>query len=139
MKNWRILSLVFVLVVAVLVWQMLPAPTARAQESTMKLPPGVTLKEQKFDAKGMPGVKKVTWNRLEVKPGAKWANVDMGAKVWDFCYELAGTMTVTGADKKTSNVPPGTAFTVPAGTKIPLITNKGSVTAVDIFWEIESE
>ncbi len=105
----------------------------------VKLPPGVTLNEKSFDVMGMPGVKKVTWNRLEVKPGAKWPNADQPAKTWDFCYELAGTMTVTGADGKTSNVPPGTSFTVPADTKIPLITNKGKVTAVDIFWEIETQ
>jgi len=137
MKNWRILSLALVLVIAALVWQMLPAPTARAQ-MMMKLPPGVTLKEKKFDVMGMPGVSKVTWNRLEIKPGAKWENVDMGAKVWDFCYELAGTMTAT-VGGKTSSTPPGTAYTIPAGTKIQLLTNKGKVTAVDLFWEIEQQ
>ncbi len=137
MRNWRILSLVLVFVIAALVWQMLPTPTVRAQ--MMKLPPGVTLKEQKFDVMGMPGVSKVTWNRLEEKPGAKWANVDMGAKVWDFCYTLAGTFTVTGADGKTKTITAGTAYTIPAGTKIPLIANKGKVTAVDLFWEIEQQ
>ncbi len=138
MRNWRVLSLVLVALVAVVVWQALPTPTARAQ-GMMKLPPGVTLKEKAFDVMGMPGVKKVTWNRLEMKPGSKWANVDMGAKVWDFCYTLAGTFTVTGADGKTSNVTAGTAYTIPAGQKIPLIANKGKVTAVDIFWEIENQ
>ena len=137
MKNWRILSLALVLVIAALVWQMLPAPTARAQ--MMKLPPGVTLKEQKFDVMGMPGVSKVTWNRLEMQPGSKWANVDMGPKVWDFCYELSGTMTVTGADGKTKTVAPGTAYTIPAGTKIPLLANKGKVIVKDYFWEIEQQ
>lgn len=122
---------------ALVVWQFLPAPVAKGQEAMMKLPPGVSLKEKTFDTMGMPGVKKLTFNRLEVKTGAKWANVDMGAKVWDFCYELQGTMTVTGADGKTNNVPAGTSYTIPAGQKIPLITNKGKVTAVDIFWEIE--
>ncbi len=105
----------------------------------MKLPPGVTLKMKNHDVMGMPGVKKLTWNRLEMKPGSKWANVDMGPKVWDFCYELAGTMTVTGADGKTNNVTPGTEYIIPAGQKIPLIVNKGKVTAVDIFWEIETQ
>jgi quercetin dioxygenase-like cupin family protein len=136
-KNWRLLSLALVALAAVAVWQSLPAPTARAQMTNP--PPGVTLKEQTFDVMGMPGVKKVTWNRLEMKPGSKWANVDMGAKVWDFCYELAGSLTVTGADGKTKTVPTGSAYTIPAGTKIPLIANKGKVTAVDIFWEIESQ
>lgn len=103
----------------------------------MKLPPGVSLKEKKFDTMGLPGVKKLSFNRLEMKPGAKWANVDMGAKVWDFCYELQGALTVTGVDGKTNTIPTGTSYTIPAGTKIPLITNKGKVTAVDIFWEIE--
>ncbi len=135
MKNWRILSLVFVCVIAALVWEMLPAPTARAQD-IVKLPPGVTVKEQKIDATGgIPGVKKLTWNRLEMKPGAKWANVEMGA-VWDLCYVLAGTFTVTGADGKTSTTSAGTAFTIPLNAKIPLLANKGKVTAVDIFWEI---
>lgn len=137
MRNWRILSLVLVFVIAALVWQMLPAPTVRAQ--MMKLPPGVTLKEQTFDVKGMPGAKKVTWNRLEMQPGSKWANVDMGPKVWDFCYQLSGTMTVTSADGKTSTVSPGTAYTIAAGTKIPLLANKGKVIVKDYFWEIETE
>ncbi len=137
MKNWRILSLALVLVIAALVWQMLPAPTARAQ--MMKLPPGVTLKEQKFDVMGMPGVSKVTWNRLEMQPGSKWANVDMGPKVWDFCYVVSGTETVTFADGKTKAIPAGTAYTVPAGTKIPLIANKGKVIMKDYFWEIEQQ
>lgn len=137
MKNWKLLSLVLVALVAALVWRALPTPTAQAQ--MMQLPPGVTLKEKSFDVMGMPGVKKVTWNRLEVKPGAKWPNVDMGAKTWDFCYELAGSLTVTGADGKTNTIPTGTSYTVPGNTKIPLITNKGKVTAVDIFWEIETQ
>jgi len=115
---------------------MLPPQAARAEE-TLKLPKGVTLKTKSFDAMKMPGVKKVTWNRLQINPGAKWSNVPMEPKVWDFCYELSGTMTVTGPDGKTGNVPPGTSFTVPAGVTIPLLTNKGKVPAVDIFWEIE--
>ncbi len=135
--RWRPFSLMVVALAALVVWHFLPVPAARGQEAMMKLPPGVSLKEKTFDTMGMPGVKKLTFNRLEVKTGAKWANVDMGAKVWDFCYELQGTMTVTGADGKTNNVPAGTSFTIPAGQKIPLITNKGKVTAVDIFWEIE--
>ncbi len=134
MRNWRALSLVAVLIAAAFVWHMLPQ-AAKAQE--VKLPPGVTLKTKEFDTGKMPGVKKVTWNRLEIKQGAKWANVPMEAKTWDFCYELSGTMTVTGPDGKTNNVPPGTAFTVPAGVTIPLLTNKGKAPAVDIFWEIE--
>ena len=138
MRNWRLLSLALVALVGIAVWQWLPTPTARAQDM-MKMPPGVTLKMQKFDVMGMPGVSKVTWNRLEEKPGAKWANVDMGAKVWDFCYTLAGTFTVTGADGKTKTISTGTAYTIPAGTKIPLIANKGKVTAVDLFWEIEQQ
>ena len=138
MRNWRLLSLAFVALVGVAVWQSLPTPTARAQDM-MKLPPGVTLKMKNHDVMGMPGVKKLSWNRLEMKPGSKWANVDMGPKVWDFCYELSGTMTVTGADGKTNNVTPGTEYIIPAGQKIPLIVNKGKVTAVDIFWEIETQ
>ena len=138
MRNWRLLSLAVVALVAAAVWQALPAPTARAQDM-MKLPAGVTLKMKNYDVMGMPGVKKITWNRLEMKPGSKWANVDMGPKVWDFCYELSGTMTVTGADGKTNNVAPGTEYIIPAGQKIPLIVNKGKVTAVDIFWEIETQ
>jgi len=137
MRNWRPFSLLVVALAALVVWHLLPVPVAKGQEATMKLPKGISLKEKKFDTMGVPGVKKLTFNRLEVKTGAKWANVDMGAKVWDFCYELQGTMTVTGADGKTNNVPAGTSFTIPAGAKIPLITNKGKVTAVDIFWEIE--
>jgi mannose-6-phosphate isomerase-like protein (cupin superfamily) len=137
MRRWRLLCFVLVAVLAVVVWEMLPWPTAQAQ--MMKLPPGVTLKEKNFDVMGMPGVKKVTWNRLEIKPGASWPNVDMGAKVWDFCYTLAGTFTVTGADGKISTITAGTAYTVPAGAKIPLIANKGKVTAIDLFWEIETQ
>jgi hypothetical protein len=138
MRNWRLLSLAVVAFVGVAVWQWLPTPTARAQDM-MKMPPGVTLKMKNYDVMGMPGVKKITWDRLEMKPGSKWANVDMGAKVWDFCYELSGTMTVTGSDGKTKNVTAGTEYIIPAGTKLPLIANKGKVTAVDIFWEIEAQ
>jgi uncharacterized cupin superfamily protein len=137
MSRWKLFGFVLVIALAVIVWEMLPVPTAQGQ--MMQLPPGVTLKEKSFDVMGMPGVKKVTWNRLEIKPGSKWANVDMGAKVWDFCYTLAGTFTVTGADGKTTTITAGTSYTVPAGTKIPLIANKGRVTAVDLFWEIETQ
>ncbi len=140
MRNWRPFSLLVVALAALVVWHLLPVPVAKGQEM-MKLPPGVSVKEKAFDTMGLSGVKKVTFNRLEMKTGAKWANVDMsamnnGAKVWDFCYVLQGTFTVTGADGKTNKIPAGTSFTIPAGEKIPLITNKGKVTAVDIFWEI---
>lgn len=104
----------------------------------MQLPPGVTLKEKAFDVMGMPGVKKVTWNRLELKPGAKWPNVDMGPKTWDFCYVSAGTETVI-VGGKTTNFAAGAAYTVPGNTKVDLITNRGKVTAVDLFWEIETQ
>lgn len=136
MRNWRLLSLVLVALVAAFVWRALPTPTAQAQ--MMQLPPGITLKEKAFDVMGMPGVKKVTWNRLDIKPGAKWANVNMGPKTWDFCYIAAGTETVI-VGGKTTNFPVGSAYTVPGNTKVDLITNHGKVTAVDTFWEIETQ
>jgi quercetin dioxygenase-like cupin family protein len=106
----------------------------------MNLPPGVTVKVPKtLDSQGMPGIKKVTFSRLEIKPGAKWPNVVQPAKTWEYCYALAGEFTVKGADGKTSVVKAGTPFTVPAGTKIPEVSNHGKQTAVDIFWEIEVE
>ncbi len=134
MKNWRVLSLVLVFVAAALVWHVLPVPTATAQ---MKLPPGVTLTSKEFGTQGIPGVKKVTFNRLQVNRGAKWADVVMGAKTWDFCYELQGTMSVKDAKGKVSQVKPGTSYTIAPEVKIPLIFNTGKVPAVDIFWEIE--
>ena len=136
MRNWRLVSLVMVALLAAVIWRALPTPTAHAQGMT--LPPGVTLKTIKYDTMGMPGVKAVSWNRLDLKPGAKFPNVDMGAKTWDFCYILAGTETAT-VGGKTTNYPAGVSFIVPGNTKISLLTNKGSVTAVDTFWEIETQ
>jgi mannose-6-phosphate isomerase-like protein (cupin superfamily) len=136
MRNWRLFSLALVALLAAVVWRALPTPTAQAQG--MKLPPGVSLKVTKFDTMGMPGVKTLTWNRLEIKPGAKLPNADMGPKTWDFCYQLTGTMTVTTGGK-TSDVTPGSAYTIPENTKIPLATNKGKVTSVDIYWEMETQ
>jgi quercetin dioxygenase-like cupin family protein len=134
MRNWRALSLVAVLVAAVFVWQMPPQP---ATQALMNLPPGVTLKTQDFGTQNFPGVKKVTWNRLTIAPGAKAPNMDMPSKTYDFCYELAGTMSVKGADGKVSQVKPGAVYTVAPDTKIPLLFNTGKVPAVDDFWEIE--
>lgn len=134
MANWRALGLVAVLIAAVAVWQMLPRA---AQAEEMKLPPGVTLKSQEFGTQGIPGVKKVTWNRLQINPGAKWPNADQPAKTWDFCYDLSGTFSVKGVDGKVSRIKAGTPFTVAPNTKIPLLFNQGKTPAVDIFWEIE--
>ena len=137
MRNWRLLSLVLVALLAAVVWRALPTPTAHAQG--MKLPPGVSLTTKKYDTMGMPGVKTLTWNRLEMKPGAKFLSpdADMGPKTWDFCLESAGTMTVT-ANGKTRNIPPGTWYTVPQNTKLSLFNN-GRTTVVDIFWEFETQ
>ena len=136
MRNWRILSLVAVFIAAIVVWQILPQA---AQAEEMKLPKGVTLTTKEFGSQGIPGVKKVTWNRLQIVPGAKWPNMVQPAKTWDFCYELSGTMSVKGADGKISQVKSGAMYTIAPDTKIPLLFNTGKVPAVDIFWEIEVE
>lgn len=139
MKNWRILSLVLVWAMAVLVWQMLPMPATQvpAAQAQMKLPPGVTLKTlNTIDAQGMPGVKKVTYNRFEMKPGAKFPDFMEEENHWDFCYIQAGQLTAKLPDGKTVVRRTGDSYLIKPGTKAAL-TNNGSVTLVDLFWEFE--
>ena len=135
MKNWRILSLVLVLMIAALVWQMLPLPATQAQ--MMKLPPGVTLKTlNTIDAQGMPGVKKVTYNRFEMKPGTKWPDFMEEANHWDFCYIQTGQLTAKLPNGKTVVRRAGESYLIKPGTKAAL-SNNGSATVVDLFWEFE--
>jgi hypothetical protein len=137
--NWRVLSLALVLTAGLVVWRMIPVPSAQAEEM-MKLPPGIILKTLvKADPMGIPGVKGLTAFRLTVMPGAKWANMKNEAKIWDLCYAVSGVMTVKGPDGKTSTIMPGTAYTIPANVTIPLITNTGKVPAVDFFWHVEGQ
>jgi hypothetical protein len=132
MKNWRVLSLVAVLVAAVFIWQMLP-PAAKAEE--MKLPPGVTLKiDKKFDGQGIPGVKEIMGGRVLMAPGSSWKDQTQDAKTWDFCFQEVGPMIVV-ANGKTSTIATGTLWQVLPGTKFSL-ENKSKVTVVDAFWEI---
>lgn len=134
MRNWRLLSLVAVLIAAVLVWHMLPR-AIQAQE--MRIPPGATMKTQEFGTQDIPGVKKVTFNRFQLNSGAQWANMNSRAKTWAFVYRLSGTMSVKGVDGKVSQSGPGTAFIVAPNAKVPLVFNPGKTPAVNIFWEIE--
>ena len=135
MRNWRVLSLVFVCVAAVLVWQMLPTPATPAQ--MMKLPPGASLRTlNTIDAAGMPGIKKVTYNRFELKPGAKWPDFMEEANHWDFCYIQAGQLTAKLPDGKIVVRRAGDSYLIKPGTKAAL-SNNGSVTVVDLFWEFE--
>lgn len=136
MRNWRAFSLVGVCVAAVLGWQMLPVPATKAQ-MPMKLPPGATLKVlNTIDAQGMPGIKKVTYNRFELKPGATWPDFMEEANHWDFCYIQAGALTAKLPNGKIVVNRAGDSFLIKPGTKAAL-SNKGKVTAVDLFWEFE--
>ncbi len=136
MRNWRVLSLVLVCVAAVLVWQMLPMPASQAG-MMMKLPPGVTLKTlNTLDAAGMPGVKKVTYNRFEMKPGAKFPDFMEEANHWDFCVIAAGQLTAKLPDGKTVTHKTGESYFIPPNTKAAL-SNTGKVNTVDLFWEFE--
>ncbi len=134
MRNWRPLSLVAVLIAAVFVWHLLPRAL---QAEEMKVPPGATMKTQEFGTQEIPGVKKVTFNRFQLNPGAKWSNMNSPAKTWAFVYRLSGTMSVKGVDGKVSQAGPGTAFIVAPSSKVPLVFNTGKTPAVNLFWEIE--
>jgi len=101
----------------------------------MKLPKGVTVTTKDFGTMNLPGAKKVTFYRIQVNPGAK-RPVDMGPKVYDFCYQLSGTMSVKGEDGKVSQIKTGTPATGAPGSKF-LSYNTGKVPAVLICWEIE--
>ena len=139
MKKWGVFCLA-VLCGAAFAWQLYFAPALRAEDDALlaaKLPSGFTLtKAIPLGTQGMPGVSKIVLYRVEVQPEAKWRNLARPADIWDFCYELAGEMTL--ADGTRTVIRPGTSFTFAAKTSIPLFSNNGKQIASYICWEFAS-
>lgn len=134
MRKWSVFCLA-VLCGAAFAWQLYSAPALRAEDDARlaaKLPSGFTLtKATPLGTQGMPGVRKIFFYQVEVQPGAKWRNLARPADIWDFCYVLAGEMTLSNG----TVIRPSTSFTFAAKTSIPLFSNNGKRIASYICWE----
>lgn len=142
MKRWSVLGLT-VLCGAVVVWLSYAVPVLRAEDDMMlapSLPRGFTAtKAVPLGTQGMPHVIKIVFYRVEAQPGAKWPNLKRPSDVWDFCYGLAGEMTMTLANKTNAAITPSTAFTFAAGSTTPLFANNTKHVTSYVCWEFLSK
>lgn len=141
MKNRSVFSLAVLCGAAVVVWQLLPVLTARAEnDMRVQHPAGFTPTPVPVGPQGMASLRQVTLLRVVVEPGAKWTNVaPPRANTWWFCYELSGVMSMKRSDGTTSTIRPDTPFTfAPTDKPIPLFANQGKQPARYICWEFVS-